>query len=769
MQGTGYSDDEDSVRVADLDGVASVAARSSEALDASVGNAFVSTADEALDDWDRLLSMPTDATLSTAQRQARLVAWMSALPKLIEARLDHALDAWLGTTSGVTLAPNRSVTWRSGGHKLGSLAVGRLETGATIATMRVIDALLRRGLPARAIGCKGATRYADYGSPVERSAFRVSIPATPFFADADTAPLEQFPGGVLTEESYKEMQAQLLWKPYRGNTGTMTNHFSLDHESSPGAMLYAAGSLTALTTVALEDSGTVDGAQWGSRVVQAWIVVSTSAITDTTALSGHGWLSAVKLGDSGSAPFPHLFVPLAGGAAAANMELSLSANALTLTNNHATNTYYFKLFVRRTPKCFADTTHSREPWLEPTTTLDADAVTAMVSESRIRNPTIGTYADLISPGSAVRRILYTGAMQRTAAGDTPNVVVLDSSIDWRGRALLVTHLVDSSTVVKEASSTKLTGRMIEDSSGSPSGLPLTKIFLTGTGSAANPTTTTAFQYICYTGTDADIWLWADSTTGYLKAEMKASLSDHEYACGFIMVTATPLLGTPAVALPSLPSAYPQALSVDFTVPQLHGCYAQGQAGATSAVTAPPLGTIVDGALPARPISWLVRERAGHIYDRKIDVRQRIYGQRKRLISFAVGSGAVMDIDACSVLPEASTSTLDQIDYRDRFVFIEGEWAASDISLGKALPGIDDPVVRFSWVFYGGPYGDQSITLPGSGSGMVITFIFGRNGNDAFQSRLSITNNDGGTRYLNLAIECTGFLGLTDRRLDGAAS
>jgi hypothetical protein len=766
MQGTGYSNDDDSARVAELDGVATVAARAAEALDEAVNNMFVSSAVEALDLLDRLFSMPSDATLTDAQRQSRLVAWSRALPKMLEARLDSALDSWLGTTTGATVKVSLIDAFNHRCTPLSHLAIGRVEPGATLATMRVIDAMLRRGMPARAASCKSGTRYAAFGQPTERSILRSdSFGGTPV-PESRTAPNELLPAGVVTEEVMKEIQATLLWKPFRGGTCTLTNHFSVDHEDN-GAMFYAEGSIAPLTQIALEDSGMFDS-QWNHRVMQAWIVMSDAPFTDTTAVGlDHGWTSAVKT--SGVTVYEHNFV---GSPETNDIVLTLAANALNMRNDNATDTYYFKMFARRTPRVYQDTTHHREPWASPET-FDGNIADAMARDAYIRNPTTPAYANIVAPGNAVRRILYTGAMQRTAGGDTPNLVVLDSSIDWRNRALLVTPLVGNAAVVKEASSTQIQQRIVHDSTGSPSGPTLTYVFLTSTGASANPTTKTAHQFAMRAGSSIDMWLWADSSTGYLMCEMKPSLSTNAYACGMIMVSATSALGTPSEPLPVFPlmSVVPstQVLPADYNLAQDWGCYAQGQSAVGALVTAPPLGTIVDGGLPARPVAWLVRARDGYEHERLREVRQPIYGQRRRLVSLGVAVAQTIEIDAFSAIPLETTGNLDQMDYRDRFVSIEGCWSASDISLGRSPQLEDNPVVHFQWIFYAGPYGNQSIVLPGSGTGMVLEILFGRNGTAAFQSRIRITNNDSAARYFNLAIETTGFLGLTDRRMDGAVA
>ena len=89
------------------------------------------------------------------------------------------------------------------------------------------------------------------------------------------------------------------------------------------------------------------------------------------------------------------------------------------------------------------------------------------------------------------------------------------------------------------------------------------------------------------------------------------MSDNEYAHGLFLVTATSTVGTPSGdPAESTLQALPDVYSIDLNRPQNMGCYAQGQSTADDAVTCPPLGTVVEGGLPAKPLSWFVRERLG---------------------------------------------------------------------------------------------------------------------------------------------------------------
>jgi hypothetical protein len=409
------------------------------------------------------------------------------------------------------------------------------------------------------------------------------------------------------------------------------------------------------------------------------------------------------------------------------------------------------MFLSKTSRMVANTTGDREPW-PSLSTFDADSVSAMHVGSRIEDGA-ASLAGLVNQGSAVRRVLYTGSMAKSdATGLTPAIVTLDTSIDWRNRALLVSCIGSgSATAIPFASSSVV-----------DAGPGVTRVFLTGSGAVANAAAQGARQLLCGSS-NPEYWLWADSTTGHLKAEMK-TISTNAYAHGFLMVMATPTLGFPSGAtMTSVPIAAPAVYAADLNRAQNFGVYAQGRSNGTAEITCPPLGVITDGGLPARPISWLVRERRGDAADRSVDVRQHLYGQRKRVISLGVATGATIDVDAHNQTPSAASSNLDQIDYRDRLLRIEVAFSSTWISIES--PNADSGVTRFTWFLYTGPFGNQSVTV----SNVTLTFEFGRVSANAFHSRLRITNATGADVYANIMIEASGFLGLTDRRLDAQSA
>ncbi len=740
LLGTGYTQDEAGPHGAEMLGMGKIAQLASEALDNVIRNMFVSHAIEALDEHDLMRGMPTDANLTTAQRQARLVAFTRALPKLIGARLDQALDRWLGTTSGETIAPTTVVSQSHGCSHWGGLVVTRREPSASLHQLRVIDDIMGRGMPARALSKRGALIDAEYGQPVDRSVLSYEDPAAPVpELTPNVAPLEKFPGEVITLDEWREIQAQLLWKPYNGGSGSTTNQFSVAHTNA-GSTMYAEGSIGAGASIALTFPG------WNERITQAWCAANASAFTDSTAAGiSHGFIGASKLGSLAS-PFVHAFV---GSGVVTGLTLSLPGpDTRAVLTNTSGATIYYGIILRKSPFIFQNTSNDLEPW---TSLTDFNSVSVSSAWEAGRVDVRDSGDNYVSDGLAVRRILYTGAMQRDPDGDAPTLVTLDTSVDWRLRAILVVALgAGSNSALLNAAS----HRMVNGAGSSSA--PIAKIFISYSGAAANPAAVAAYQYADPT---ANIWIWADSATGHLMAEMKASVSTNEYAHAFFMVTTTSGPGTPY----TLPVASPAVYPADLNIPQHVGCFAQGQGTPEAPVTLPPLGAVLDGGIPARPVSWLVRERLSSADDRAIEIRQRILGQRRRVLSLGLLAGATVDADACTDVPTAGGQNLDQVDYRDRFVFVEGAWSSSDISLGRVAQLSDAAANKFCWCFYGGPYNDHTITF----GDITLTFDFQRSNSAPFQSRLRVTNGAGAARYVNLMVEMTGFLGLTDRRLLGA--
>jgi hypothetical protein len=120
---------------------------------------------------------------------------------------------------------------------------------------------------------------------------------------------------------------------------------------------------------------------------------------------------------------------------------------------------------------------------------------------------------------------------------------------------------------------------------------------------------------------------------------------------------------------------------------------------------------------------------------------------------------------------------DQMDMRDRFVWIEGRWStATDIRVAAASPANDAiDGTPFAAMLYSGP-GTIQRSPPSSSTGLytfVLTtnvylqFEFSRgNVGQGFHSRLVVVNLSGSDLFLNAAVETSGHLGLTDRRAPG---
>lgn len=779
LQGIGaYSDDDTANVNREWNGVAKIAALVSTVLEAASKNMFLSQANELLPKLEKLFYLPSDERLTTTQRQSRLLAFARALPKMVEARIDAAFDAYLVTSSGPTVAPTPAQAATAGAPASAGLYLQRRESTADATERRTLDPILARGLPARAMGGKLSTGNATFGSG---SIDRLSINTTPAVSPAtqtkaNAAVYEYFPGSVIDANEWLEIQSMLLWKS-RGFTVSQT---------SQGRTIVAAGSITAGATVILDGPthGGAEAINWHNRFTQARGIISTVDVTPGGAFEDIAtpnpvdavWLPPAKLGNAGAA-YTHPLTPMSG---AAQAELSVNASGDLTMTSLAGGTLYFVLMIRCTPAHTVASSTDTQPWAS---TVDiTNAVLQDVARSAAIRSADGGGAGWTKESmfgtnrGALRRILYTGPLGKvTQAGNLP-YVVLDSSEDWRNRYLLVSAVTRASMTECVAGSTSgFAGR-----SGTTNGNDLNhsapRLFYTGAGAALGNLTELAYQ-LPDTVIDKNVWLYADSATGDLLAEMKGTDSNDDYAACLFMVTASEPVDGSSVATP-VPLHATQVHALDLNQPQNNGCFAQGLQGgvprylATSddhgtEPTNPPLGLVAEGSGgPRRPVQHRVRERVGRVDDSTWLCRQKLVGQRKRIVSVTVPDDTLVYMDLSSATG-IQPGYLDQVDFRDRLISIEGRYSSTDITVYHGGAGQTDDsasFTRFAATFYSGPYADQVIVA----GDLTFTMVFSR-GIDCYHSRLHVVQTTGATLYLNLSIEVTGYLGLTDRRLFGAVS
>lgn len=754
LQGSGYTEDPDSKRVAELQAVARVAALASEGLGALGRNLFMQSADEALDALERVRFLVGSATLTTARRRRRLLAFAQGTGKLVEARLSNALANYLGSSAGQTVSPDVARTTAHGASPRSTLVVGRLEPSADKHAARDLDPVLARGLPSRALAGGVAQAELTYGAALDGSPLAIGLePSVAIVVQtkARAAPIEAYPGQVVTPDAWIELQSMLLWKS-RG--------FTLDQ---------AQQGRTALRTLALAGSAStsVGGPSWAGRLLSAWGAVRADDADDDLAASLASecvWLATSKLGAAGSGP-THTLAHLDGTPSDITVHVA-GDGTLTVTNTGVA-ARLVTLLLSSTPVYGEGTTTDTQPWAS-TSVIAHDALAELYAGLVISDATPGSFSG--APAGALRRVVYTGGLTRELGADRVRHVVLDSSEDYRRRYLLVAPLtfgvglgVDPAHY-PAASADGLSPRF--------SALSAPRLFYTGDGAAQGQDEQLPYQHP--DGLDApDIWLFSDDD-GNLCAEMKETLSTHKSACLMALILGTEQVGGDSVVTP-VPVHATRVQTLDLEQPQNCGVYAQGFQGGVPRLsrsdpaprtvpTCPPLGLISEGSLPLRPIAFTVRERLGAIDDGTYEARQKIVGQRRRIVSLALAAGALTPVDAFNVATELAPGVNDQVDFRDRLVVVEGRWSTSDIRIGAVAQTADTAATAFFVAFYAGPYADVEVPIT---STLSMYFEFSRSAeHGGYHSRLCFRNTGEDEVFANATITCSGFVGLTDLRQYG---
>lgn len=742
LQGSGYTTDENSARDNELGAVARIAARAAEGLETVSRNMILATVDEALDQLERVRFFVGSAALSIEQRRERLLAFARASHQAVQARLDAAFGG-VGETllsDAYTLMPHRA----SG---LGALVVGRRqpEAGPSVeaAVRRDLDPVLERGLPSRALS-GGVTRHdLQYGMDLNTSGASIKVIANQNITPqtkARAAPLEIYPAVRLTSALWIELQAMLLWK---------SHGVSID-QTKQGRTIALRLSLGAGASAT--DSSIV----WGGRLVSAWGVSRSSASDDLTTATAaeHVWLGAARLGAAGDATT----YPLVGlDGSASGLTVGVNGAGALVVNNGAGASRSVTLFVRSTPPLSVDGTADTQPWgfIDQIVYTELQELYRATLVSGLGTPNV--FGGM--PAGALRRVVYTGGLSRPAEGASSLTsalfrVVLDTSEDYRDRLVLV---VPMTTTKPDAIPTANA-----DGLGARSGRALApRLFYTGaSGSSASVSTVTPYQHP--DALDApSIWLYADAQ-GQLIAEMKSTSAEAAACLCALIVASETFSGTSRVRAVPIDTVMLQTL--DLEQPQNCGVYAQGFQGGASryfltdaapkrAPTSPPLGLIAEGAPPSRPVSFSVRERLGDRADGTVEVRQKIVGQRRRVVVLTLSPQSATPVDDFNLPTELALGTNDQMDFRDRFVWVEGRYGAAS------------PETPFLALLYTGPVGDVEVEVT---EGLSLVFEMSRR-EGGYHSRLLFRSALGSELFVHATIETSGFLGLTDLRQYGVVN
>lgn len=774
LHGDGYSQDEDSAFVSELSGIAKIASLVGESLDAAVNNAFVSSAVEALGKLEALLYFPSAVGYSDSQRQARLRAFTQTVPKMVEARLNWAAEKFLGVTTGSTVSISAADAFNDhAAPRDATLLVHRREPDADEQEARTLDVILSRGLPGRAIAGRVSVGDATYGASFERKSIATTPSVTPTAqSKSHVAPFDFYPGSLVDDAALREIQAMLCWK----SVG-----FDLD-QSGQGRTILAIGLIPNGATAVIDTS--ID---WSDRFIEVWGRYSSTDVRpggvdeDIAAIATNGsWLPASKLGSSGS-PNSHGLITIAAGAAS-NGIFSVNGSGQLTLHNTAGGTRYIVLFIRCTPKNNGGSSDT-QPWAASSGMTNV--LWSEIYKSTQVIPANGssgwTPYDLSGMQlGAMRRIAYTGPLWKPSIAAGNRVfVTLDSTEDWRKRYLLVGMFSGAVESGFSPPAANFSGFTSFSTAGSIYSNGIRKLMYTGPG-ASSPSSSTSYTLNVDTnqGTYKEVVIYASSSDGSLMASFVDTAGDNVMACAMLMIIASEQIDDSLYGdVTSVPLHATKVHALDLNQAQNNGCFAQGMQGGAprhyvgsmvtqAPVTCPPLGLISDSSRPRRPVSWLVRERIGLSDDGTYEVRQKLYGQRKRIVAVAVPTGGSgTPVDTFDDPTGIQMGSIDQMDFRDRAILVSGRFSSgADINAGNDSTG-----TPFSAVIFAGTFADIPLAINNAGT-LLLKFEWSRKRtNGGYHSRLVIVNTTGSTQYVNLAIEASGFLGLADRRPIGDAT
>lgn len=778
LEGSGFTKDPDSVRVGELTAIAKAAAMATEALNDAFANLFLQSVNSALDLYERTLYLVQGSTVSVDERRARLLAFRQG-SWMVEARLDNAFTNYLDDTTGTTQRPTEVESRAHGASPGTGLTVSRREPAmSTKLQARDLATVLERGLPARARSAGVSQRDATWGDALEPAGIAMTPAVTvPAQTAARTAPMKFPPGSSMTRAQWVELQALLCYK---------SHGFSIDQTKQGRTVMCINVSLAGGATALIDGPGN-GSVNWQHRFISAYGVVSSTTIADPTAktVAEQVWLAASKAGPASSS-YPHTL--LGSDAAVTNSNVALDVDTsgnLRVKNNNGSGVFV-TLMVRCTPTYAPGSTTDTQPWAN-TTQPSAAGMAELYAAQLVTQGAAGKFAGVNA--GAIRRVLYSGPLVKTPTDGIPQGVTLDTSIDWRNRYVLVVPLMTLSG-----------GAGIDNTYPVPSmdgmfspplfqypRLSAPRLFFTGAGTAMGSATAQPYQLsVGSTIGFGPFWAFAE-TDGTLCVEMKetASLAASGAWMGLI-IASDPIDGT-AVSTPA-PVHATQVQTHDLETVQTLGTYQQGRQGNVPRYlitdpaprpvpTCSPLGVIGEGAFPVRPVSWMVRERLGDNLDGKYEHRQSIFGQRRRLVSLTVPNGASREIDDFNLSAQLSLGVNDQIDLRDRILWLEGRWSAADITVNAASALTDVGTAQFSLQMYTGPInrsgpgfagfysGGHRVTVSLSPvAGLEFEFVFSRAGTQkGLHSVGRFLNSTGATAYLNFTWEVSGKLGLCDSR------
>lgn len=765
LQGSGLANEQGSKRYTELDAIADIADKCTQALEDVTAGLFMASALATLDVLERVRYLVQGTSVDDATRQARLVAFTQGASKLVPSRLANAFATYLGNTTGTTLSSEAAALLAHSTSPLGAFLVGRREVGANAELKRKdLSPILERGLPARATPGPVSTADAVWGAALYPASLKLAPAFTvPAQTKARIAPIEAPPGAALTREQWIELQSMLVPKS-RG--------FSLDQQKQ-GRCIFLK------VTIAPGASISDHSIDYTNRLITVVGVISENSVDDPAQRSVGEHIRATP----SKSGYTHPLVnyngsDLGNGPGVLGVTCAPSGTTITFTNvtgpMPVPMTLNLAIMVMTSPTFLPNTTASSQPWLNANSVLSADLAEMYQAQLICSQSDPGKFVGVAA--GALRRVVYTGPLYYLPDFGVPQMVVLDSSEDWRNRWVLVsaTYIAaGDATIPNDDFPVPSCDGMYQDD-----GAPW-RLFYTGPGVAPGTTTQQPYQHpVAYPGVGYlnTLWFFAD-TNGALCAEMK-SLTTNRRALSCIALVIASERDNASSVVTAVPVHATQVQSIDLEQPQHCGCYAQGQQGGVpryllsdpapprAAPTAPPLGLVTEGHSPSRPVSWRVHERLGALDNATYEVRQKITEQRRRVVSVLVPAGSTVELDDFNVLSETAPGVTDQVDYRDRYMTVQGRFAGTDIRLGAAAQLSDVSATRFSWAIYTGPY-ERAEHTKTIGTDLYLRFEFPRAGaGRGLHSRLLCVNASASAVYLTCTVELSGKLGLCDSRLYG---
>lgn len=781
LEGSGYCKDDDSVRGTELMAVAKMAAMVTETLSDSFANLFLISATTGLDLIERTMFLVQSSSLTVEERRARLIAFRQGA-WLVEARLSNSFATYLGDATGSTQRPGNVEATAHRAAPGSAFLVARREPAAiTKRQIRDLEIVLARGLAGRAISGGVTQRDATWGDALEPAGIAITPAVTiPAQTKARTAPLPFHPGSAMSREAWIELQSLLAWK---------SHGFSINQTQQGRTVMLINASLAASGSVLIDGPTANSSINWSHRIVQAWGVASTSAVTDPSAKTAaeNVWLAPSKTGVSG-AGYVHKLLGCDTSATDSTLTLDIDGSGNLRLNNTGGSTLHVTLMVRCTPVYTAGSTTDTQPWMNADQAEHDDLAELYAAQLVTDGGAVGKFASV--DAGALRRVVYSGPLSKAPIAGIPQGVSLDTSEDWRNRYVLVVPLATFSggTGIDSTYPVPSSDGMLAPPIFQFPHTAAARLFYTGSGVAPGSATQQPNQASVHLEVaTGQFWLFAD-TTGALHVEMKdASTVDNGAWMGLII--ASERTDGSSVVTP-VPVHATQVQTFDLEAVQSVGTYQQGRQGnvprrlltdaAPKAIpTCSPLGLHTEGAFPARPVSWMVRERLGATDDGAYEERQPIFGQRKRVVSLTIPTGTSRQVDDFNLADELAPGVNDQIDMRDRIVWIEGRWSTTDITVNAASQASDASSGQFVLPLYTGPYArifslsgpiyivGHRATFDITGGGLDVEFEFSRAGvQKGIHSVVRINNATGATVYLNLVVEVSGKLGLCDSRAYG---